>query len=291
MAGTNAIGAAALAGSQPLVAARRGGKGVVLIVGGSSGIGLALAEQFAHQGFDLLLVARSPDRLAVAADKLARRSTVAVATLALDATLPDAPGRVAATLQKQSTPLAYAVVTLGVWRGGPLLSADVEALRKTTEINVFAPHALMRTVVPLLQPRGGILFVGSLAGCLPLPQFSVYAASKAHLHAHVLALRQELAGSGRTACLLAPGIVATDFVASAQGIWTWLIALFASSPRAVAHAGVLGLQSNVPVIVPGVFWRLVWFGMRLQPAGLLALWTRGAVGVIERSKTRGPRSA
>ena len=107
----------------------------------------------------------------------------------------------------------------------------------------------------------------------------------------MLALRQELAGSGRTACLLAPGIVATDFVASAQGIWTWLIALIASSSQAVAHAGVLGLQSNVPVIVPGVFWRAVWLGMRLQPAWLLALWTRGAVGVIQRSKTRGPRSA
>lgn len=246
-------------------------RGTVLIVGGSAGIGLATAHEFAAHGFDLLLVARGSDRLTVAAGAIRVRHFRKVAILALDATETGSPERIMAAIQDCPLPLRYAVIGVGAWNAGDQLETETDTLRSIIETNVVAPHALLRMIVPQLAPGGGILLISSLAGFLPLPWMSVYAASKSHLNSSTLALRQELHSSSVSVCLLAPGIVRTEFVPHARSArWRLLFNVIASSPETVAHSAFRGLVANVPVIVPGLLWRFMWFGIRILPSSLLA---------------------
>jgi uncharacterized protein len=119
------------------------------------------------------------------------------------------------------------------------------------------------------------LFVGSLSGCLPVPWISAYAASKAGLHALVMALRQEQAGRTCNISLLAPGVVMTDFLPRVgQSRWQSLLDLLASSPETVARAAYRGFMADVAVIVPGMVWRFVWLGTRILPRPIIA-WVSG----------------
>ena len=164
-----------------------------------------------------------------------------------------------------------------------------DALERIVGVNVVAPHALQNAIIGKLAPGGGLLFVGSLAGCRPLPWVAAYAASKAHLHSAVMALRQEMRGTGIKICLLAPGAVRTTFIPRAAGRhWRWLFDLVASYPETVAFAAYRGLTSDVPVIVPGLFWRLCWLGMRILPDTLLNLMSRLALQAL---RSGGPAAA
>ncbi|MFM9939401.1 MAG: SDR family NAD(P)-dependent oxidoreductase [Hyphomicrobiaceae bacterium] len=245
-------------------------RGTVLVVGGSRGIGLAIARKFAVEGFDLFLVARKASALASAA-KMLEESGTRVATLAIDATEKAAPALILQALQQCPEALHYAVISIGAWRSGSTADLDEASLQALIDTNTVAPHLLQRSLMPILErQRGGILFVGSLAGCMPLPWLSAYAASKAHLHASVLSLREEMHGLGVNVCLLAPGAVRTEFISwSSDSRWRWFVELLASTPETVAQAAYCGLRSDVPLIVPGVLWRLVWLGIRILPAPVL----------------------
>ena len=249
-----------------------------LIVGGSRGIGLAIANAFAAHGYDLLLVARDAGKLEAAAASIRGKGQTQVDVLALDATEAAAPALIAAALAAANAELQFAVLGVGHWDIGAIDQLAPDALERVIRVNVVAPHALQKAIMERLAPDGGILFIGSLAGCMPLPWIAAYSAAKAHLHASVMALRQEAHGSGIKVCLLAPGAVRTDFIPLAPGQrWRWLLELFASSPETVAHAAFRGLASDVPVIVPGLFWRFAWLGMRLLPASLLSSISRLAL--------------
>lgn len=247
----------------------------VLIVGGSAGIGLAIATEFACRGYDVILIARDIARLTAAAEQLTAAHGIRATTLAMDATLTDAPARLIDALNASKQRVLYAVIGIGVWRAGSAASLTAADLRHILECNVTAPHALAQALLPRLAPTGGLLVVGSLAGCIALPWLSAYAASKSCLHAQTLALRMELATTGPGVTVLAPGIVRTDFLPrTGDTRWQWLIDLVGSSPQTVARAAYLGLRSNQAMVVPGLLWRSLWLGMRLLPAPIVRRLTR-----------------
>ena len=252
-----------------------------LIVGGSRGIGRALADEFAGQGYDLLLVARSEFELQAQARRIMAHFGTRVEILALDAGDSDAPARIATALDAHAATLEYAVIGVGAWHVGALAGMPAAELQRIIGINVLVPLALQRAILAKLAPDGGLLFIGSLAGCMPLPWLATYAAAKANLHASVLALRQEMRGTAIKVCLLAPGAVATDFIPRADGQrWRWLVDVVASRPETVAHAAFRGLVSGVPVIVPGLLWRIAWLGMRILPGPLLQWIARHALSAL-----------
>ena len=110
----------------------------------------------------------------------------------------------------------------------------------------------------------------------PAPGFALYGASKAFLHDMTLALREELRGTGVSVFLLTPGVVQTAFITgegdAGRSWFSWL----RSSPETVAACAYRGLLSAQAVIVPGLVWRLVWFGMRILPVRLTAWILRAA---------------
>ena len=240
---------------------------IALITGGSAGIGLAIAREFAAHGHDLLLVARDAARLQAAALTLAKDFPVRVHLLALDIAADDAATRIDRELLASGLAVGWLVNNAGTWLSGALRDSKSQDLESVLNTNVMAVHRITRAILPgmLQRGRGAILNVGSLAGMAPSPGFACYAASKAFLHSMTLALRQELRGTGVTVSLLAPGIVSTSFVTGGidgQFPLAWL----QSSPETVARSAYRGLMCGQAIIVPGLVWRLVRFGMRLVPA-------------------------
>ena len=238
---------------------------VVLITGGSAGIGRAIAHEFAEHGHDLFLIGRRAVPLQNAARDLADRFAVQVHTLALDITSAGAIDCISEKLASSDLFVSHLINNAGTWLNGPILKADTQSLGHVLSANVLAVHAITRAVLPdmIQRRRGAILNVGSLAGMVPTPGFAFYGASKSFLHSMTMALREELRGTCISVALLAPGLVQTAFVMPVPRLSP--LALVASSPQTVARAAYRGLMSNQSIVVPGFFWLIVWLGIRLIP--------------------------
>lgn len=250
--------------------------GTAIVIGGSAGIGLAIAAEYARRGYAVVIVARDAGRLVAARAAIeARYASSHVRTIVLDACAPEAPSRLVTLLAETGAGPRHVVHVAAVWHDRSIAETSTAEMQRLFAANVIAPVSICRELLARMRPGDGLLVIGSLAGSLPLPWMSLYSASKASLASAVLALRQEMHGSGIAISLLAPGAVLTDFVPRREDArWRWMVDLVASAPETVARAGCSGLATGRAIIVPGILWRLGWLGMRLLPSRLLAAITR-----------------
>ena len=230
----------------------------VVVTGGSSGIGRAIAAVFLKQGRAVVLVARNEARLAAAKDALTTSvpgRSARIETISLDVTRPDAPQSLAANLASQGVYADILVLAAGTGLAGPFDSPEPEAIANLLALNISAPTQLIRSVLPAMKARrhGGILAVASLGGYVPGPYQASYYASKAYLCSLCEAVGAELAGSGVRMTVLAPGPVETAFHAK-MGAETSLYRRLipALSPDRTARAAVWGYTLRRRVVVPGV---------------------------------------
>lgn len=264
------------------------GQPAVVIVGASTGIGRALAEEFASHGHRLIVIARSADALRQAAGQLAAKHQVEVHVLPLDIASDDAPDQIAALARRAGLYIDTLVLNAALWAEGPLDRMQRGRLRRVVDTNISAVGELAIALLPAMvaRGRGNILVTGSLAGDAPGPFNAVYAASKAFLRSWTLSLRYEVRASGINVSLLTPGTVDSAFTregperASDRGR-----RFFAASPEAVAWLAYRGLSCGQGVIVPGLLWRIIRLGTLVMPDRLLAhirgrLSEHGAQGIV-----------
>ena len=183
---------------------------VVFITGASSGIGAALALEFARQGADLGLAARRVDRLEGLAAELARagrRAVVLPCDVTRDGDLEAAIARTREVLGR----IDVVVANAGFGVVGPLDALTLADYRRQFETNVFG---VLRTVYAALaelrRTRGQVVLLGSVTGYLSLPGASPYSMSKFALRALAQSLRGELAPDGIAVTLISPGFVLTE---------------------------------------------------------------------------------
>jgi len=183
----------------------------ILITGASSGIGRALALEYAAPGTRLALLGRDPARLeTVAAACRAKGGEVLTATI----DVRDRAG-LAAWIETvdAATPLDLVIPNAGISTGlgQGRVTENPDAVRATMAINFTGALNTVDPVIPrmLARGRGQIGFVGSLAAYRALPYSPAYCASKAAVHAYAGALRAGLAPQGLRVSLIAPGFVAT----------------------------------------------------------------------------------
>jgi short-subunit dehydrogenase len=225
-----------------------------LVTGASSGLGAEFARQLAARGSDLVLVARSQDRLAALADALRARHQVAVTTLPADLSLAGDVGRVVACIR--ATEIHLLVNNAGFGTYGRF--ADLEPARDHEEIlvNSVAAVDLAHAVLPgmLARHAGGILTVASTISFQPAPRQAVYGATKAFALAFSEALWAETRGSGVRVVALCPGPSATGFVANLgdERAATSSTYRHAADPAAVVRAGLRGLDQDAMTVIPGV---------------------------------------
>ncbi|MEQ1697077.1 MAG: SDR family oxidoreductase [Hyphomicrobiaceae bacterium] len=228
----------------------------VVVTGGSSGIGLAIALEFHRQGEAVVLVARDQEDLNAARLSFARSERVHV--LSLDITAPDAPERLDTALRDRSLYLDILVNSAGTGLAGPFDSHSSTEIAHLIDLNVTALTRLTRHVLPAMKSRarGGVLNVASLGGYIPGPNQAAYYASKAYVCSLTEALAAELVGSGVRMTVAAPGPIETKFHAKMGADYAgyrWIMP--ALSPARAARSAVFAYQLGSSVVVPGLIYK------------------------------------
>ena len=186
--------------------------GTALITGASSGIGALYADRLAARGHDLVLVARSRERLNPLADELSNRHGRAVEVFPADLNDPASLRRVEDKL-KQDASITLLVNNAGIGTHKPLLESDVDAMQRMIDLNVTALTRLSYAAVPgfVARGRGALINIASVVAVSPETLNGVYGGSKAFVLAFSQSLQHELAGKGVQVQAVLPGATATEF--------------------------------------------------------------------------------
>jgi short-subunit dehydrogenase len=254
------------------LAAYAGLRPFTVVTGGSEGIGLALARRFAGAGNDVLLVARRPEPLIAAAERIRAESRVEVATASIDITRPDAIGALEAALAARGAYADILVNSAGIGLAGQFGEQSPETLAQLLDLNVRALTTLSRHFLAgmRVRGRGGILNLASLGGYAPGPHQAAYYASKAYVLSLSEAVAAETAGEGVRVCALAPGPVNTRFHARMGAEGALYRALVPpASAEAVARMGYLGFVLGWRVTIPGLINPCLALALRVMPHRLV----------------------
>jgi short-subunit dehydrogenase len=234
-----------------------------LITGASGGIGLELARIFAREHYDVVLVARSQDRLEEIAGELREGHGVKVDVIAKDLALPDAP----AEIQRQVGAVDVLVNNAGFGLYGKFVEFPPEDEIGLMHLNMDALVLLTRLFLPgMIAARGGrIMNVASTAAFQPGPLMALYYASKAFVLHFSEAIANELKGTGVTVTILCPGPTATGFQARAAMEESRLFRMGTMSAKAVAEKGYRGLMRGKTIVMPGLKNKILAQSVRFSP--------------------------
>jgi short-subunit dehydrogenase len=248
----------------------------VLVTGASSGIGLELATCFARGGSDLILVARSEDKLRQLARALALEHRINVGVVVSDLSRPDAVGELVAEIDRRGHDVDVLVNCAGFGDRGPFAEQASERQQAVIQVNVAALTELTRRLLPgMLQRRsGGVLNVASTAAFQPGPNMAIYFATKAFVLSFTEALAEEVRGSGVTVTCLAPGPTHTAFAEAADMLDIQLFKQGVMSAPEVAVAGYRGFQRGTVLVIPGLRNQLGSFAVRLTPRAIVTMITK-----------------
>jgi NADP-dependent 3-hydroxy acid dehydrogenase YdfG len=182
----------------------------VLITGCSSGIGEATARRLAAGGWTVYATARRLEAIEHLKDAGCR-------TLALDVTDEDSMRAAVAEIEQAEGAVGVLVNNAGYSQGGAIEQVPLEAVRRQFETNVYGPIALTQLVLPGMRSQrwGKIVNIGSMGGRLTFPGAGLYHATKYSLEAISDALRFEVKGFGVDVVLIEPGLIVTEFAATA----------------------------------------------------------------------------
>jgi hypothetical protein len=244
---------------------------VCLITGASSGIGAALAREFARHGHTLVLTARRQPELDALADSIAGGGRPRPHVIPADIGNADGIARLAGDLQTRGLEVAILVNNAGFGLLGDAAKLDHAQQLAMIDLDVRALTDLTLRFIPgIVRHKGGILNVASIAGFLPGPGMAVYHASKAFAVSFSEAMHQELKDDGVRVCALCPGPVPTQFFARAGIPRGYFPAYLARTAERVARDGYEGFMGGHRVVVPGFPNRVVTLLPRLLPRGLIA---------------------
>ena len=181
----------------------------VLITGATSGFGRATAQRFAAEGWNVIATGRRTDRLQALQDSLGDR----VHTLAFDIRDADAMHAALATLPDALQGIDLLVNNAGLALGtAPAQSADLGQWRQMNDTNVTALVTLTHALLPgLIERRGAIVNISSIAATYPYTGGNVYCATKAFVSQFSLGLRSDLHGTGVRVTSIEPGLAETEF--------------------------------------------------------------------------------
>jgi short-subunit dehydrogenase len=190
-----------------------GTKKTALVTGASAGLGLELAQLFAQDGHDVVLVARRKAELEALAAKLTAERGITAHVIPEDLSNAAAPERLVAELARRGLEIEFLVNNAGFGALGPFAELDLRRQLDMVQVNVNALVHLTGLLVPgmIARKSGRILNLGSTAGFQPGPGMAVYYATKAFVNSFSEALAFELRGTGVTATVSCPGATATEF--------------------------------------------------------------------------------
>lgn len=248
-----------------------------LVTGASSGIGAEIARQLAKLGANLILVARSEDKLEALASEL-RPLGIQIYVIPLDLAEIDAGQQLENEINTRSLAIDLLINNAGFGDFGDFWERPHQEISEMIQVNITVLTELMRRFLPEMvkRGRGRVLNVGSVASFMPGPRMAEYFASKAYVLHLSEAVNEELRSGGHTGVSvtsLCPGPTSTNFDAVAGMKNSTLN----SDTRAelsrlpveyVARQGIEGMIRGQSVVIPGRINQIQAFLPRITPRGL-----------------------
>jgi short-subunit dehydrogenase len=226
---------------------------VALITGASTGIGKEFAHIHAEKGGDMVIVARSKEKLDALKAELEEKHGVKVMVLAKDLSLPDAPQAIFDEIQSAGIEVNYLINNAGFGGRGKFHERNWETDLSMINLNITALTTLTRLFLPDFVKRneGRILNVSSTASLMPGPLQAVYFATKAYVTSFSNAIAEELHDTNITVTALLPGATETEF-ASTAGFDNKGMFKNAFGARGVAEDGYNGMLKGKLNVISGI---------------------------------------
>jgi hypothetical protein len=242
-----------------------------LVTGASSGIGAALAREYAARGKALVLTARRVERLEALAAQL--RAKVPVEVVVADLADPASPARLVGELQRRGVFVETLVNNAGYGVPGRFLSSDWATHAAFQQVMIGAVAELTHRLLPAMEAagRGRVLNIASLAGLVPASAgHTLYGASKAWLIRFSESLAQEMRPRGVHVTALCPGFTWSEFhdVTGMRGRVSKLPKILWQTSEEVARIGVDAVEAGRTRVVCGLTNRAIAAASRYLPAGL-----------------------
>ena len=243
-----------------------------LITGATEGIGLELARVFANDGWDLVIVARSRERLDQTASDL-RATGRTVTTFAFDLSLDGAAQSLFDAVQAAGVRVDALVNNAGIATHGKFVDIPAVDELAMLHLNVVALTQLTKLYVQLMVARGSgnVLMVASTSAFQPGPYMAAYYATKSYVLSLAEALEVELRGTGVRITALCPGATHTGFTRRAKmSSESRLFRFNGMNPRRVALAGYRGMREGRLIVVPGFINNVLAFVVRISPRKIVS---------------------
>lgn len=228
-------------------------KKVALITGASTGIGKELANIHAEKGGDLIIVARSMDKLEKLKTELEKKYSIKVMVIAKDLGLPEAPKEIYEEVKSAGLEVNYLINNAGFGGLGKFHEREWGQDLAMINLNIVALTALTRFFLPdfVRRNEGKILNVSSTASFMPGPLQAVYYATKAYVTFFSNAIAEELHDTNVTVTNLMPGATETEFGA-VSGMDKTAMFKKAVSARGVADDGYNGMLKGKLDVISGL---------------------------------------
>jgi len=247
-------------------------KTFTLITGASGGIGYELALLAAADGKNLVLAARSADKLTNVAEAIRKNNKSEVITVAVDLSDDAGVNKLLAEITERKIQIDTLVNNAGFGDFGDFAKADLAKNMEMIRLNISALTTLTHFILQGMMKAGygRIMNVASTAAFMPGPGMAVYYASKAFVLSFSEALTRELKGSGVTVTTLCPGPTDTGF-ASTAGLGKSLMhrVLPAATPIQVAKAGYKAMMKGKAIEIPGLMNKLSTMTPRFTPRSMV----------------------
>jgi uncharacterized protein len=228
-------------------------KGIALITGASTGIGAVYADRLAKRGYDLILVARSLDKLDEVARQIQSATHRKVETLQADLTVPADVQKIAGRLTADPSITAF-VNNAGMAAGAKLIESDPDLLEKMIQLNITAFTRLGVAAAKSFAARshGLIINIGSVVALAPELLNGSYSGTKAYVQNFSAALKTELADKGVTVQVVLPGATATPMWSSAGVDINTLPADWVMTTDDMVDASLAGLDQGEFATIPAL---------------------------------------
>ena len=240
-----------------------------LITGASSGIGEEFARRYAAQKQDLVLVARSQDKLNKLAEEFTSQHGIRVTVFALDLSEPDAAERLWEETNRAGLEIDVLVNNAGFGTSGDVADENPERLEQEVRLNCLTLTGLTARYLPAMRERknGTIINIASTAAFQPLPHMAVYGATKAFVLSFTEALWSETRKDGIRVLAVCPGSTDTPFFEhSGEGVVVGKL----RSTRQLLDNTMRALKTNKPSFVDGLGNAIVArFAVRVMPKRII----------------------
>src|SRR6266851_3348426 len=251
-----------------------------LITGASAGIGVALAEELASGGTNLVLTARRKDRLEELARRLTATYKIDTEVFPADLANSNAPEKIFAFTKEKGLEINLLINDAGFGQYGEFPSIEKQRLLDMVQVNCAAVVHLTCLYLPemVARRRGDVLILASTASFQAVPYISTYAATKAFDLLFAEGLAEEMRPYGIRVCALCPGSTESEFhVVAGQDKFIRK----AQTAEKVARTGLKALAAGKSYVISGLGNYLGTHGERLVPRRFV---TRVAAGMFKPEK-------